>query len=74
MELTRDEFITSMLGIHQDNSSRKSRLMIKNAEKENSGLTLSTYVQYVEDFKFWVNVAGGLIGRKKKSLNVSFVV
>ena len=25
---------------------------------ENSDLTLSIYVQYVEDFKIWVNVAG----------------
>ena len=25
---------------------------------EKTDLTLSTYVQYVEDFKFWVNVAG----------------
>ena len=32
--------------------------MIKNAKMEKSDLTLSTYVQYVEDFKFWVNVAG----------------
>ena len=32
--------------------------MIKNAEMEKSDLTLSTYVQYVEDFKFWVNVTG----------------
>jgi hypothetical protein len=54
MELARDELITSMLRIHQENSSR----MIKNAKMEKSDLTLSTYVQYVEDFKFWVNVAG----------------
>ena len=47
-----------MLKIHQPNSSRKWRLMIKNAKMEKSDLTLSTYVQYVEDFKFWVNVAG----------------
>ena len=25
---------------------------------EKLDVTLSTYVQYVEDFKFWVNVAG----------------
>ena len=58
IELARDDFITSMLRIHQANSSRKWRLMIKNAKMEISDLTLSTYVQYVEDFKFWVNVAG----------------
>ena len=60
MELARDEF-TSMLRIHQANSSRKWRLMIKNAKMkndENSDLTLSTFVQYFEDFKFWVNVSG----------------
>ena len=32
--------------------------MIKNANMEKSDLTLSTYVQNVEDFKFWANVAG----------------
>ena len=56
MELTRDEFITSILRIHQANSSRKWRL--KNAKMEKSDVTLSTYVQYVEDYKFYVNVAG----------------
>ena len=40
MEQARDEFITSMLRIHQANSSRKWRLMIKNAKMENSDLTL----------------------------------
>jgi len=52
MELARDEFITSMLRIHQANYSRKWRLMIKNTKMENSDLTLSTNVHYVEDFKF----------------------
>ena len=32
--------------------------MIKNVKRGKSDLTLSTYVQYVEEFKFWVNVAG----------------
>jgi len=32
--------------------------MIKNVKMEKLDLTLSTYVQYVEDFKFRVNVAG----------------
>ena len=41
MELARDDFITSMLRIHQANSSRKWRLMIKNAKMEKSDLTLS---------------------------------
>ena len=44
MDLLRDELITSMLRIHQANSSRKWRLMIKNAEMEKSDLTLSTYI------------------------------
>ena len=57
MESARDEFITSMLRINQANSSRKWRLMIKITKMEKSDLTLSTYVQYVEDnFKFWVYV------------------
>ena len=34
MELGRDEFISLMLKIHQANSSRKWRLMIKNAKME----------------------------------------
>ena len=58
MKLGRDKFISLMLKIHQGNSSRKWRLMIKNAKMEKSDLTLSTYVQYVEDLKFWVNFAG----------------
>ena len=32
--------------------------MIKNAKMEKSDLSLNTYVQYVEDFKFWVMAAG----------------
>ena len=67
-ELARDEFITSMLRTHQANSSRKRRLMIKNAKIEKSDLTLSTYVQYVEDFKFCANVAGKLHRLRKKKL------
>ena len=49
IESARDEIITSMLRIHQANSTRKWSLMIKNAKMEKSDLTL-TYVQYVEDF------------------------
>jgi len=44
-----------MFRIHRANLSRKWRLIIKTPKKSN--LTLSTYVQYIEDFKFWVNVA-----------------
>ena len=32
--------------------------MIKNANMEKSDLSLNTYLQYVEDFKFWVMAAG----------------
>ena len=47
-----------MLKIHQANSSRKWRSMIKNAKMEKSDLSFNTYLQYVEDFKFWVIAAG----------------
>ena len=57
-ELAKEEFILVMLRIHQANSSRLWRLMIKNAKMEKSDLSLNTYVQYVEDFKFWVMAAG----------------
>ena len=65
IELAWYEFITSMLRIHQSNSSRKWRLMIKNAKMEKSDLTLSTYVQYIEDFKFFME---DLIGFRKRKL------
>ena len=55
MALTRDEFTSAMLRMHAANSSRKWRLLIKNAKMEKSDLTLSTYVQYIEDFRFWMN-------------------
>jgi len=56
MDLARDDFITSVLRIHQANYSRKWILMIKTAKMEKYGLTLSANVQYIEDFKFCVNV------------------
>ena len=58
MELARDEFISRMLKIHQANSSQNRRLMIKNAKIEKVNRTLSTFVQHVDDFKFWVNLSG----------------
>jgi hypothetical protein len=58
MELARDDFITAMIKIHEADSSRDWHIMIKNAKMEKSDLSLTTYVQYVEDFRFWVNVAG----------------
>ena len=58
MDLARDDLISAMLRMHAANSSRKWRLLIKNAKMEESDLTLSTYVQNVEDFRFWINMAG----------------
>ena len=52
MHLERDDFVVIMLRMHQANLSRKRRLMVKNAKMERSDLTLSTFVQYVEDFRF----------------------
>jgi len=52
------EFIDVMLKIHQANSSRKWRLMVKNAKMEKSDLSLSPFTQYVDDFKFWLKAAG----------------
>jgi len=38
-----------------------------------SDLTLSTYVQCVEDFKFWVNVAGRPHRLPEKEIDECFV-
>ena len=46
-ELAKEEFILVMLRIHQANSSRLWRLMIKNAKMEKSDLSLNTYVQHL---------------------------
>jgi hypothetical protein len=58
MDLERDEFIGVMLHMHQAHSYRNWRLMVKNAKMEKSDLSLPTFAQYVEDFRFWVNAAG----------------
>ena len=58
MLLALDEFISAILRMHTANSSRKWRLLIENAKIEKSDLMLSTNLQYVEDFRFWMNVAG----------------
>jgi hypothetical protein len=47
-----------MLKIHQANSSRKWRRRVKNAKMEKSDLSLSTFTQYMDDFKFWLKAAG----------------
>ena len=52
------EMNLSLPRMHATNSSRKWRLLIKNAKTGKSDLTLSTNVQYVEDFRFWMNVTG----------------
>ena len=57
-ELEKEEFIQVMLKIHQANSSRNWRSMIKNAKMDKSDLSLNTYLQYVEDLKFWVMASG----------------
>jgi hypothetical protein len=62
-----------MLKIHQANSSRKWRAMIKNAKMEKSDLSLNTYLQYVEDFKFWVMVAGNTHRIPEKEIAKLFV-
>ena len=54
VELDKEEFIQVMLRLHLANSSIKWRFMVKNAEMEKFYLSLNTYVQYVEDFKFWM--------------------
>ena len=58
VELEREEFIQVMLKLHQANSSRKWRSMVKIAKMEKSDLSLNIYVQYLDDFKFWVMAAG----------------
>ena len=73
MELARNEFTTCMLRIYQANSSGKWDLMIKNAQTKKSDLILSTYVQNVEDFKIWANVAERLHGFPKRKSQKRFV-
>ena len=72
MVLAWDEFISAMLRLHA-NASRKWRLLIKNAKMEKSDLSLSTYVQYVEDFRFWINVADRIHRSLDKEILKCFV-
>jgi hypothetical protein len=46
---------------------------VKNAKMDKSDLTLSTFTQYVEDFKFWVQVAGEPHKVPEKELAKMFV-
>jgi len=58
MLLGRDDFIVAMLRKHAANSSRKWRIMIKNAKMDKSHLSLSTYKNCISKyFHFWMNVA-----------------
>ena len=58
VELEKEEFIQVILRLHQANSSRKWRSMVKNAKMDKSDLSLNTYVQYFEDYKSWLLAAG----------------
>jgi hypothetical protein len=60
MAQNRDDFIVTMLVMHQANSSPKWRLMMKNTKMEKQYLSSSNYTQYVDDFKFWMITAGML--------------
>ena len=73
IELEKEEFFQVMLKIHEANSSRKWRSMIKNAKMEKSDLSLNTYLQYVEDFKFWVMAAGNAHRIPEKEIAKLFV-
>jgi hypothetical protein len=72
MSLNRDGFIQIKLQMHQANSSRKW-LLVKNAKMVKCDRTLSTFTQYVEDFKFWVQVAGKPHKVPEKELAKMFV-
>ena len=62
-----------MLRMHQTNSSRKWRIMVKTAKMEKSDLTLPTFAQYVEDFRFCVNAAGRAHRVPEKEISKIFV-
>ena len=47
--------------------------MVKNAKIEKSDLSLYTYVQYVEDFKFWILAAGNAHRLPQKEIVKMFV-
>jgi hypothetical protein len=54
MDQNRDAFIQIMPQMHQANSSRKWRLLVKNAIMEKSNHTLSTFTQFqVLGSSFW---------------------
>ena len=47
--------------------------MVKNAKMDKSDLSLNTYVQYVEDFKFWVLLAANPHRLPEKEIVKMFV-
>jgi CRISPR/Cas system CSM-associated protein Csm4 (group 5 of RAMP superfamily) len=73
VELEKEEFIQVILRLHEANSSRKWRSMVKNAKMDKSDLSLNTYMQYVEDFKFWVLAAGNAHRLSEKEIVKIFV-
>ena len=73
VELEKDQFIEIMLRLHQANSSRKWRLMVDNAKMEKSDLSFNIYVQYVEEFKFWVMATGNAHRLPEKEIVKMFV-
>ena len=47
--------------------------MVKNKKMGKFDLTLSTFVQYVEDFRFWVNASGRASRLPEKEMAKMFV-
>ena len=56
VDIRKEEFIQVMLRLHQANSSRKWRILVKNAKMEKSDLSLNTHEQYVEPGVFWEEI------------------
>ena len=69
MLLGRDDFF-ARLPMYAANSSRKWRL----TTMEKSDLSLSAYVQYVEDFRFLMNVSGRVHRLQENEITKSFVI
>ena len=62
-----------MLWIHQANEPEVEIFLIKNAKMEKSDLSLNTYVQYAEDFKFCVMEADSAHRITEKEIVKCFV-
>ena len=61
-----------MLRLHQFES--KMACYVKNAKLEKYDVSLNTYVQYIEDFKFWVLAAGNAYWLSENEIVEMFVV